>query len=232
MPPRKRDPERVWTDGHQGGRYDADTAHRLKMLKKNASLTEVFGVTEAKGLPKIDGYGKSGRECKTYFDLRSWKRKEHDIVEINTSKWVRGTSRRNTVDLEWTFLDQIIAQWTLMRLIGHFPAHLFLAYQKRANTQALRKLGDEIKKLQDEYQPDEFDLSLDLNRDLRLEKNRDLVEQSLKGTGLHIILPPHGTYKKREIDLLASTAKHRGPVHMFPDYNQFDHTGYYSHLAA
>jgi hypothetical protein len=221
----------AWDDGHQGGRFDAKVLQRERMLRDNLSKVAVLGVTEAVGLPNISGHKKVGHECKVYYNTTLWKLKDSGVLVLNTNRWVRGKSARRSVEVQWVLLENT-SGWTLLRFIGHLPAHLYLLWQKRANTKALRQLGPGIKKLAKKLNPTEIDLSLDLNRDLRLEKNVTLVKKSLEGTGLHLIVPPKGTLKKRKIDMLASTATNRGPVKMFEKHPGYDHTGYYSDLAS
>jgi hypothetical protein len=220
----------TWNAGHQGGRFTALPLQQQLMLKGNRKRCSVFGVTEGIGLPRIEGFGRRGHECKFYFDKQVWDYRDHDVESVKTNRWVRGTSARTTVEFEYIILEHQIQQWKLLRVEGHLPAHLFIPAQRRANEAALHHLGEIIREFQDEFQPDETDLGLDLNRDLRLDRNVKLVERSLKGTGVKVIMPPHGTFKARKIDLLGSTAD--GNPHMLPSWKGYDHTGYYADLAA
>lgn len=222
---------REWDNGWQGGKFSATLNQRRYMQVSNAKHTKLYGVSEALGMKPIDGWGMAGGECVSTWDKDKWTRKDHGHFSIATPRWIRGTSIRREVTFYWVLLENKDG-WTLLDIRAHLPAHLFKFMQQRANTVALREMGKHIDQLQVWKKPDETDLAMDANRDMRLQKNINLMRTSLWGTGMHLIIPPSGTEGDRKIDLRASTAGDHGPGQMFGRYPGFDHEGWKNHQIS
>jgi hypothetical protein len=218
--------KRHWSSGWQGGRFDANAAERFTMLSENARLCGVFGVSEALDTNPIKGWGMSRGECAATWDSTVWKLKDHGVVHVNTNKWKRGTSWRRTVDFYWTLLEHKDG-WTLLVVYAHLPAHLYLPWQRLANSKALRDLSAVIKALRVQTGADEVDLAMDANRDMRRATNIKLMKKSLRTTGLRLVVPPEATHgKKAKIDLRATTADTVGAGRMFRWHSGYDHRGF------
>lgn len=215
-----------WNDAHQSGKFKATTLQRHRMTDAISRRTRIFGTTEARGLiPPVKWRGTGG-ESKVVADMRVWTLVDSGVVSLSTNRWFRGRSPRKTVDLEWSLYRHNDSGETLLRLVAHLPAHLYLWWQRRANSLAVRKLSGVVSRLQKRLKPDHTDLSMDLNRDLRLHKNVALVRQSLQGTGMHLVIPPKGTHGDRKIDMIASTG-HAQTVQMLPHFPGHDHRGFW-----
>lgn len=217
---------RKWENGWQGGRFDATASERRHMLTENAKKTPLFGGSEGIGLDPIKGWDRTPGECYDTWDTKVWRLVRHKVISVSTPTWWRGRSRRKTVEFYVSLFENIEGGWTLMSVRAHLPAHLFKFFAQRANKRALRQLGSLIIRLQREWNPDETDLAMDINRDMELAKNRILLRESLKGTGLVMILPPGNTHGSKKIDVCASTADEHGPGVMFAWYAGFDHRGW------
>jgi hypothetical protein len=211
--------KREWDNGWQGGKFSATPLQRKAMLTFNGRRTHLFGTSEALGLQPLPGWGMTSGECVVTWHKDTWKLEDHGHFSIRTPRWIRGTSVRHSVEFYWTLLD----------IVAHLPAHLFKFFQQRANTVALREMSKHIEQLQVWKEPDETDLAMDANRDMRLAKNVDLMRRSLVGTGMHLIIPPAGTEGDRKIDLRASTATRVGPGVMFGHHSGLDHVGFKNH---
>lgn len=222
---------REWENGWQGGRFDANRPQRHSMLTLNGRKTPLFGVSEAYGLHPLEGWGMAGGECVSTWDKKVWRLKHHGVVHMPTARWIRGTSVRHTVELYYALMENV-DDWTLLDLRQHLPAHLPNIFQARANTSALNQLDRHILRLQELLDPDETDYAADVNRDMRLQKNRDLMRRSLAGTGMELILPPRGTHGDRKIDVRASTCDRHGPGVMFGKRPGYDHVGFKNHQES
>jgi hypothetical protein len=216
---------RRWSAGWQGGRFDATTAEWYAMLSRNAKRCSKLGVSEAVDRGPLQGWDMAGGECATTWNTKVWTKNKSTTIILDTPTWRRGTARRSGVQLEVVLLDHKDG-WDLMDITTHLPAHLYKIFQQRANRAALRKMGPAIAELQRKWQPDETELAMDANRDMRLKRNRRLVREALKGTGMKLVVPPEGTHGKRKIDVRASTSDHHGKGRMFRMRPGFDHRGW------
>jgi hypothetical protein len=196
------------------------------MLRKNAQRCSKFGISEAVNRQPLHGWAMEGDECVTTWDTKVWRLVDAVTIALPTPTWRRGTARRSSVRLEAVKLEHIDGGWTLADITAHLPAHLAKVFQQRANREALRKMGPAIIRLQAQWQPDETELAMDANRDMRLKRNRRLVRKALEGTGMKLVIPPEGTHGKRKIDVRASTSDHHGKGRMFRMRPGFDHRGW------
>jgi hypothetical protein len=213
-------------DGHQGGRFDATDKQKTAMGKQIADTLKVCLLTEAVGFDPPPGWGQIRGETKVLFDRKVWRRTESGKLVIPTPEWVRGTDRRDTVEFTWGLLtDAKTRKRTLLRGGGHWPAHLTDRAQKAANDAVLAQMGPLLADLIKQTKPDETSFSWDVNRDLRLERNRALVTKALKGTGLHLVVPPQATFgAQRKIDCFAISSA-LWTRHMLARKTGFDHRG-------
>lgn len=214
-------------DAWQGGRFDATRAERAVAVRRIiASGCTVAGMSEAKDLRVPAGWEMHGDESRVFFDTSVWTPRRAGTIVIRTGNWRRGASERDTVEFPWVPLVHPRSKVRLLRAVGHFPAHLTDPDQKAANTTALKALPERIAALMASTGADECSLSMDLNRDLRLKRNQDLVRRSFKGTGLHLVIPPKGTYGQRKIDcFLVTTGLY--VRHMLAPAKGFDHQGWW-----
>jgi len=216
----------TYGDGHQSGRFDATDVEDRAMVDQLTSKCSVAVVTEGIGLARHfpAGWGVVGRETIIAFDSDVWELLEHDIESVRTPAWKRGVSNRESVEFTWALLRHRVTGATLLRVGGHLPAHLYRRAQRAANLAALRGLGPILRRLIRDHTPDEVDLSCDFNRELRLRRNRDLIERSVRGVGmpLHLIVPPRSTLRLRKIEGFVAT---RGVCTMLDRRRGYDHRG-------
>lgn len=212
-------------DNWQGGRYDATLAQTRVAVNQIVKNGSVGAMSEAHKVSMPDGWLARGHECKVMWDDTVWKRIESGVIVIDTPPWKRGTDRRTTVELYWVLLKHRRSGVTLLRIAGHLPAHLSDPAQKAANTAALRALPKAVMALAHQANADEVSISLDLNRDLRLQRNQDAMNRLLRGTKLDLVIPPKGTFGQRKIDCyIVSTGLHTR--HMLEPRKGFDHQGW------
>ena len=209
----------------QSGRFDATEAEAGTMLTRARTVATVGACTEAMKLHAPEGWDRAGRESAVFWDTTAWELLDHGVESIPTPPWKRGTSTRTSVEITWALLGHKKTGKTMLRLVGHLPAHLFRPSQRRANLAALSGLRGLIRVLQHEQAPDHTAASFDLNRDLRFKRTRKLVNQSLHGTGLALVVPPKGTHRLRKIDGYLTTCP-LAVAEMLPRFSGFDHRGF------
>jgi hypothetical protein len=213
-------------DGWQGGRYDATAVQRRAAVAQMTRWCTVGAMSEAEDISAPEGWNASGQECKVLWDTEEWRKVESGVAHIRTPRWKRGTSERDEVLLTWVLLKHKRTGVLLLRVASHLPAHLADPHQKAANAAALKQLGKIVSTLAGKTGADEVSVTLDLNRDLRLKRNQDLVRRYLRGTGLHLVVPPRGTFGQRKIDcFIVSTGLYTR--HMFEPRKGFDHQGWW-----
>jgi hypothetical protein len=211
-------------DVHQSGRFDATTSRRLTMFTGIAESGSVGLVTEGVGLALLEGWMSSGKETKIVWRARSWERIDHGVESIPTPPWKRGTSHRTSVEVTWALLKHKKHGLSLFRGGGHLPAHLLVPSQRAANQAALNGLKSAILPLVQTFEPDQVTLSFDFNRDLRFVRQRRIVQQSVRQTGLHLVVPPKGTLLLRKIDAFLTTGE-SPECTMLDRSDGFDHRG-------
>jgi hypothetical protein len=192
-------------DVHQSGRFDATTSRRLAVGSVIEDAASVGLLTEGVGFALVPGWLSSGNETRVLWQDTTWAMKEHGLESIPTPPWKRGTARRTSVEIEWALLQHKKRDVTLFRGGGHLPAHLFVPSQRVANRAALDGLRHAIWPVVERLQPDHVTLSFDFNRDLRFARQRGIVQQSVRDTGLHLVVPPAGTRLMRKIDAFLTT---------------------------
>lgn len=212
-------------DNWQGGRYDATLAQTRVAVNQIVKSGTIGAMSEALKVSMPDGWLCRGHECKVMWNDAVWKRVESGVIVIDTPPWKRGTSHRVTVELTWVLLKHRTSGATLLRVAGHLPAHLTDPAQRAANAAALKALPKRVMALAHQTGADEVSISLDLNRDLRLQRNQDAMNRLLRGTGLELVIPPKGTFGQRKIDcFIVSTGLHTR--HMLESRKGFDHQGW------
>ena len=211
-------------DVHQSGRFDATTARRLAVGGVIEAAASVALLTEGVGFALLPGWLSSGNETKVLWQDSSWEMRRHGSESIPTPSWKRGTARRTSVEVEWALLRHKRRGITLFRGGGHLPAHLFLPSQRAANQAALDGLKSAIWPIVERLDPDQVTLSFDFNRDLRFARQRRIVQRSVAGTGLHLVVPPEGTRLLRKIDGFLTTG-HSRECTMLDRSAGFDHRG-------
>lgn len=220
----------TFSDGHQSGRFDANDTQDRAMVDQLTAKCSVAVVTEARGLARHfpAGWGVVGDETLIAFDSDVWDLLDHGIESAPTPAWRRGGSRRESVEFTWGLLRHRVTGETLLRVGGHLPAHLYLAAQRAANRAALLALGPILRRLIHEHRPDDFDLSCDFNRELRLKRNRDLIERSVRNIGIdvHLIVPPRPTLRLRKVEGFVAR---RGTCTMLDRKRGYDHRGIRRH---
>jgi len=211
-------------DVHQSGRFDATTSRRLAVGSVIEDAASVALLTEGVGFALVPGWLSSGNETKVLWRDSSWEMKDHGRETIPTPPWKRGKALRKSVEIEWALLRHKQRGITLFRGGGHLPAHLFRPSQRAANRAALDGLKAVIWPVVEQHDPDQVTLSFDFNRDLRFAPQRHIVQQSVPGTGLHLVVPPEGTRMMRKIDAFLTTG-HSRECTMLDRSAGFDHRG-------
>lgn len=211
-------------DVHQSGRFDATTARRLAVGAVIEDAASVGLLTEGVGFALVPGWLSSGNETKVLWRDSSWEMKDHGRESIPTPPWKRGSAHRTSVEVEWALLRHKRRDIRLFRGGGHLPAHLFLPSQRAANKAALDGLKAAMWPIVEGLDPDQVTLSFDFNRDLRFARQRHIVQQSVRDTGLHLVVPPEGTRLRRKIDAFLTTGKSRECT-MLDSSAGFDHRG-------
>lgn len=218
-------------DGWQGGRFDATAIQNRAAVNQIARTCTIGAMSEAVNISAPDDWMARGRECKVLWNNTVWRQSENGVLSLPTPEWVRGTRKTDSVDLTWVLVTHRRRKVKLARVAGHFPAHLVDRQQKAAHDAALKQLGKTLEALYRKTGADELSCSLDLNLDLRLQRNRDKVERVLRGTGLHLVVPPRGTYGQRKIDcFIVSSGLYTR--HMFDKRKGFDHQGWWLRYHA
>jgi hypothetical protein len=212
-------------DIHQSGRFDTTIPRRLNLFAQIDDAGSVGLVTEGIGLRLPDDWRSSGLETKVVWRDRSWERMEHGIESIPTPDWMRGTSVRNSVEVTWALLRHKKRDVRLLRGGGHLPAHLSKPDQLAANRAALDGLKATIWPIVQDLDPDQVTLSFDFNRDLRRPSQRRIVQGSVGGTGLQLVVPPKGTRLKRKIDAFLTTGES-------PECTMLDRSAGFDHRGA
>lgn len=206
----------------QGGRFDATDHQDDKMMDQvkaactNAILTEGIGVDAPRG------WSFQGRETRQYFDNKIWDVKAHHRLRVPTPDWVRGTKPMDHFPLEVTLLAR--PNRTVLLGGGHFPAHLTKKNQRLANEAALAGLRKALLPVMEDLKPDITNLFFDVNRDLKLEKNRKLVKKSIEGTGLKLAMLPKPDLNGRYISMFLTTAS-EWETEMLDRILGYDHRG-------
>jgi hypothetical protein len=211
-------------DVHQSGRFDATKPRRLAVGGVIEDAASVGLLTEGVGFALLPGWLSSGNETKVLRRDVTWEMKDHGLESIPTPPWKRGTARRTSVEIEWALLRHKVRDITLFRGGGHLPAHLFLPSQRAANQAALDGLKAAVWPIVERLEPDQVTLSFDFNRDLRFARQRRIVQQSVRDTGLNLVVPPEGTRLMRKIDAFLTTGN--SPECTMLDRSAgFDHRG-------
>lgn len=211
-------------DIHQSGRFDATNARRLNLFTEIDDAGSVGLVTEGIGLNLPPSWVSFGTETKVVWRDRSWERMEHGVESIPTPTWKRGTSSRTSVEVTWALLRHKKRDLRLLRGGGHLPAHLSASSQGAANRAALNGLKAAIWPIVQRLEHDQVTLSFDFNRNLRSPLQRRIVQGSVPGTGLHLVVPPKGTHGLRKIDAFLTTGESPECTMLDPSAG-FDHRG-------
>jgi hypothetical protein len=192
------------------------------MMDQIVANSSTAVLTEGMGVKPARGWGMRGRETRQYWNKNKWD--FHEVLHcfIDTPTWVRGTREMRHVPLELVLLSH--DEVSLLLGGGHLPAHLSKASQRVANEVALAGLKSAVLPLIKEYQPTVTTLFFDVNRDLRLEKNRELLKKSVRGTGLKLVALPKPDLGGRKISCFFTDGlkPEAEMLHRIPGY---DHRG-------
>lgn len=215
--------------GGQGGRFDATDKEDNMMLRQlHGECTEAV-LTEGVGIKAPSGWAIRGLETKRLWNKKLWQHQHSDVVRIDTPNWHRGTKPMDHFPLEYSFLTR--ENVSLLLGGGHFPAHLTKTDQRLANEAALAGLRKAVLKLKNEFQPEIITLFFDLNRDLKLEKNRDMIRASVRGTGLKLARLPKPDLRGRYISAFLTTGE-KWETTMLDRVPGYDHRGGVLHTTA
>lgn len=215
-----------YRDGHQSGRFDATYLQRLAMNRQIAVRCSICVITEYAGLEfLVPGWGETGVETKIVFDEKRWRLRRHGAVHTPTVQWKRGTDLRRGVNITWGLFEHRTKSIRLLRGGGHLPAHFDEAGQEEANLQALQGLEKGFQGIIHDERPDEVTFSLDFNRVLTLDRNKKLINESVSGLGMKLIVPPGITHRpNHKIEGFVTTAAH-SKQQMFNWRMGYDHRG-------
>lgn len=209
--------------GGQGGRFDATNNQDKKMTGQLDDLCTNFVLTEGMGVKPPRGWAVNGVETRSYFDKKVWERRGDPIkLFIDTPNWIRGTRHMSHVPLELVFLHN--DDRTLLLGGGHLPAHLNEKAQRLANEAALAGLKKKLLPVMKDLNPDITTLFFDVNRDLKLEKNRELLNKAVRGTGLKLVKLPKPDLGGRFISCFLTTGN-KPHAEMIDRISGYDHRG-------
>lgn len=214
----------MFHDDHQSGKFKATSGQRRAANYQIALTCSVAALTEQSGMPfLINGWRHHGDETRIVWNTEKWHCLGFGESAIRTVRYKRGTDTRTSVPVTWVALERRQGGLVLVRFAGHPPAHLFNRAQRAANRQFFRGLESKIAPVAKHYRPDEVTGSFDLNRHLGLERNRELVQDSVDGLGLDLLVPPRPTRGLRKIDGFVTNA--RGGLSMLDRVTGYDHRG-------
>lgn len=218
-------------DAWWAGLYSATDKQDERVLEEIATQTTIGAISEAKGVPMLPDWESVGCDVKIIFMPQHWRLIEHGAQHIATVDWKRGNSPRDEVLWNWAFLRNTHTNLKVLRIATHLPAHLFRLNQRRANQMALDDLERVMVPVQEAYKPDLTNLSMDANRDVRLDRNKKIIKQAIKPLGLKLVIPPEGTEKRRKIDVFG-TDGNVTEIAMFDDMPGRDHMGIHMTVHA
>jgi hypothetical protein len=166
-------------------------------------------------------------ECQGFYATVTWALDAHGTASIPTPPWKRGTSHRDSVEVEWGLLRHRRRPFRYLRAVLHAPALHGTDTQEAANTAALHGLTEALRPVIREHDPDGIHLSGDWNRRLDTAHGRELVRDAVTPLGLQLILPPKATHGFRaKIDASAVGRADLTAVTMLSREHFLDHRGY------
>lgn len=215
---------------HQSGKFNAKIPQKALMLDHAFAQSQSGVVTEGVGLDipsRFKNWHMVGHETKVFWSDLRFKEIDHEQLVVRTPDWKRGTLDKDSVEFMYACLEDKQHGLRLLRVGGHLPAHLYKPSQRRANIAALHGLEPALRPLIGDLKPDKIIISCDFNRELRLKKNRELIEHAVHGLGLRLIVPPKATHGR--LHVIDGALADYGHASMLDWVNGYDHRGFVVH---